>query len=464
MGLTLDYTHCLADAIGATHGLTKSEVDTLISKFPKHHENIDELRVTGESAFFESHSADISEVRALIKKHAGKWENLLLVGIGGSILTPRSVFACLAHSQHNSLDAKQRKGAPRVYFLSNPDPVVMAQTLDALDAKKTLVQVISRSGLTVETQFMTSVILDWLRRKSGKSAPQQQMVITTEPEKSPLMELAKVEKCEVLRSPANLAGRFALWGPSTLFMAGLVGIDIDALRNGGAEMHKRCWHGDPHRNPAYMHSLIHYLLTRKRRKTMHATFPFSERLRGAADWYAHLCSVSLGKMLNRKGKAVHVGPSPVTGVGSFDCHGQQQLYSEGPFDKVVTFITVRDHGPKLSAMPLSAKHDGMSFLKDMDAATILERAFVCAENHVVTPGRPAMTIQIDAVDEAHLAGLYYVLMLSTVMSAELYGIDPFDQPGVDHGKHGLFAQYGRAGFEDLSGKLTAHRAKPRRTC
>ena len=47
--LTLDYTNCLAEAIGATHGLTKSEVDTLVAKFPKHHENVEELRTTGES-------------------------------------------------------------------------------------------------------------------------------------------------------------------------------------------------------------------------------------------------------------------------------------------------------------------------------------------------------------------------------------------------------------------------------
>ena len=103
-------------------------------------------------------------------------------------------------------------------------------------------------------------------------------------------------------------------------------------------------------------------------------------------------------------------------------------------------------------------------LKDMDAATILDRAYICAENHVVAAGRPSMSIQIEKVDERCLAGLYYVLMLSTVMSAELYGIDPFDQPGVDHGKHGLFAQYGRSGFEDLASKLSAHRTKPRRVC
>ncbi len=463
MSLTLDYTNCLSEAISPTHGLTKPEVDTLIAKFPKHHENIEEIRRAGESAFFDLPYADIAEVKALIKKHQGRWDNLLIVGIGGSVLTPRSVFTSLCHAQHNLLDAKQRKG-PRVVFLANPDPVVVAQQLDPLDAKKTLVQVVSRSGLTVETQYMTSVVIDWLRRKSGKTAPTAQLIITTEREKSPLLEVAKAEKCDVLPIPANLAGRFSVWGNGTLLMAGLCGLDIEALRAGGAEMDQRCRHGDPLRNPAYMHSLLHYLLTRKRRKTMHATFAFSERLRAPAEWYAHLCSVSLGKMLNRKGKAVHVGPSPVTAVGAFDAHGQHQLFAEGPYDKVVTFITVKDHGPRLAAGALSPKHEAMAFLKDVDGAGILDRAFVCAENHVIAPGRPAMTVTLDRIDERSLAGLYYMLMLSTAMSAELYGIDPFDQPSVEHGKHGLFAQFGRTGFQDLARKLADHRAKPRRTC
>jgi glucose-6-phosphate isomerase len=463
MSLTLDYTHCLSEAIGATHGLTKSEVDTLVAKFPKHHENIEELRTAGESGFFELPYQDIADLKALIKKHQGKWENLVVVAIGGAVMGLRSLLGSLAHAQYNHLDAKGRRNGPRIFVLS-PDPVVATQLLDSLDAKKTLVHVISRSGLTVEVQLMTSLVLEWLRKKSGKTAPAAQMVISTDPAKSPLMEVAKAEKCDVLPMAANLAGRFAVLGSPCLFGAALAGIDIDAIRAGGAEMDKRCRHGDPNRNPAYMHSLIHYLLTRKRRKTMHATFAFSERLRGPVDWYGHLLSVSLGKMLNRKGKAVHVGPSPVNAVGSFDIHGQQQLFSEGPFDKVVTFLTVKDHGPKVAAAPLSTKVETLSFVKDADFAGVLDKSFVTAENHVVAAGRPAMTILLDRIDEATIGGLHFMLELSTAMSAELYGIDPFDQPGVDHGKHGVFAQFGRAGFEDLAKKLADHRAKPRRTC
>ncbi len=464
MSLTLDFTNCLSEAIGATHGLTKSEVDTLIAKFPKHHENVDELRTTGESGFFDLPYQDQTELKALIKKHHGHWDNLVIVAIGGSVLAPQTVFKALVDSQHNLRDAKARAKAPRVFFLTNPDPKAASEMLDVLDLKKTLFQVISRSGVTPETMALTLWLLELLKKKNGKTAPSEQVIFTTEPTKSPLLEIAKAEKITVLPTALNLTGRYGILGNQSLFLAGMCNLDLDALLKGGADMDKRCRHGDPHKNPAYMHSLVHYLLTRKRRKTMHVTFSFSNRIHAIGEWYNHLCSVSLGKMLNRKGKAVHVGPSPVAALGTFDGHGQQQLFCEGPFDKVITFITVKDHGASAAIPTAFPKLEAAAYLKESSFAQLLDYGYWGAEQHVTAAGRPNMTIHLDAVDEFHVGGLVYLLELSTAMSAELYGIDPFDQPGVEHGKAASMAQLGRAGFEDLAKRLKDYKAKPRKTC
>lgn len=464
MSLTLDFTNCLAEAIGATHGLTKSEVDTLVAKFPKHHENVDELRSTGESGFFDLPYQDTTDLKALIKKHQGQWDNLVIIALGGSVLAPQTLFKALTNSQHNLLDAKTRGKAPRVFFLTNPDPKAAHEMLEVLDLKKTLFQIVSRSGVTPETMCMTLWLLETLKKKCGKGSPAEQVIITTEPTKSPLMEIAKAEKIATLPTALNLTGRYGILGNQSLFMAGMCNLKIDELLKGGADMDKRCRHGDPHKNPAYMHSLVHYLLTRKRRKTMHVTFSFSNRVHAIGEWYNHQCSVSLGKMLNRKGKAVHVGPSPVAALGAYDGQGQQQLFCEGPFDKVITFITVKDHGAQAPIPPGFPKLEAAAYLKDTSFTQLLDYSYWGAEQHVTQAGRPNMTILMDTVDEAHIGGLVYLLQLSTAMSAELYGIDPFDQPGVEHGKAASMAQLGRAGFEDLAKRLKDYKAKPRRLC
>jgi len=464
MSLSLDYTNCLAESIGATHGLTKSEVDTLMAKFPKHHENIDELRANGESAFFDLPYQDLGEVKALLKKHQGKWDNLVVLAIGGSALSVKSLLEALGHGFANHLEGKARKGAPRVFFADNPDPRYLTDLLEVIDPKKTLFQVISRTGSTVEILAGFLWLQDLIKKKCGKGALSAQMVIATDREKGPFAEIAKQEKIDLLHVPANLAGRFAALGACSLFAAGLCGVDLTALLAGAAEMDARCRHGDPLKNPAYMHSLVHYLLTRKRRKTIHATFAFSNRLHAIAAWYDHLCSVSLGKMLNRKGKAVHVGPTPVSALGSFDLHGQMQLYAEGPFDKVVTFLTVKDHGAKIVAPAAYPKLDQVAYVGNADFATLLDHAQVGAEQAITASGRPNLAIILDRVDETSIGGLYYLLQLSTAMSAELYGIDPFDQPGVEHDKQAAYAQLGRGGFEDLAKRLADYRKLPRRLC
>ena len=464
MSIALDYTNCLSEAIGATHGLTKSEIDTLVAKFPKHHENIDEVRSSGESAFFDLPYQDTTELKALLKKHHGKWENLVVLGLGGSVLAPATIFNALAHRQHNLLDAKARKGAPRVFFLGNPDPRSLLELFEILDPKKTLVQVVSRSGVTAETMALFLWLKDHLTKKSGKTALSTQVIITTEREKSPFNEIAKTEKIDILSVPSNLTGRYGLLGNHALFTAGMCNFSVENLLKGGADMDKRCRHGDAPKNPAYMHSLIHYLLTRKRRKTMHVTFAFSDRLNAIGKWYDHHCSVSLGKMLNRKGKAVHVGPSPVSAVGTFDLHGQQQLFAEGPFDKVTTFITAKDHGAQVTVPGAYPKIEAAAYLKDVDMSSILTHGYWAAEQHLTAAGRPNMTIHCDQIDEAHVGGVIYLLQLSTAMSAELYGINPFDQPAVDHNKQALYAQIGRAGFEDLAKRIKDYKGKPRKVC
>jgi glucose-6-phosphate isomerase len=464
MTLTLDFTNCLAESIGATHGLIKAEVDTLVAKFPKHHENIEELRGNGESAFFDLPYQDLAELKAVLKKHQGKWDDLVVVATGGSALAPRSLLKALGHQQFNLLERKDRRNAPRVHFADNADPRMLTELLEPLDLKKTLFYVVSRSGGTVETLVIFLWIAELLKKKGGKAALSAQMVIASDRDKSPLAEIARQEKIDLLHVPHNLAGRFGVLGNCGLLVAGLCGFDIAALLAGAADMDKRCRHGDALNNPAYMHSLVHYLLTRKRRKTLHATYAFSTRLYAVAEWYGHLCAVSLGKMLNRKGKAVHVGPSPVGAVGTFDQHGQMQLYAEGPFDKVLTFLVARDHGAKVAATAAYPKVDGIGYLGSADCGMLMDAGRIAAEQAITASGRPNLAIILDKVDEASIGGLYYLLQLSTTMSAELYGIDPFDQPGVEHNKQATFAQLGRSGFEDLAKRLADYRKLPRRTC
>lgn len=462
--LILDYTNCLAASIGATHGLTDAEIDTLVAKFPKHHENIEELRSTGESGFFDLPYQNLDALNALVKEHAGKWDDLVLIGTAGATIGTIALFKGLCHEQHNLLPAAARKKTPRFTVIDNCDPRTVEDIFAAIDAKKTLFILNTKSGNTAEANALFLWLIATLRKKVGKGAPAKQLILCTEAERSILTAAAKEEKIATLPIPNNLTGRFAVLHASSLLPAALLGIDVKAVLAGAEAMDKRTRHDKAMNNPAYMHSLIHYLLTRKRRKTLHATMVFSNRLNGWVDWYNHLLAVSLGKMLNKKGKAVHVGPSPAEPCGPAGGYGQMQLYQEGPFDKVTCFITCKNHGCDLEIPNLWPKQEGLSYLANRKASEIIDMAYFGAAHAITSTGRPNMTVHMDDVSPQSLGGLIYMFQLSTVMSAELYGIDSFDQPGVDLNKQAIFAQLGRPGFEDKASALKAYRARPVKSC
>jgi len=464
VSMTLDYTNCLASSIGATHGLTDAEIDTLVAKFPKHHENIEELRANGESSFFDLPSQDLNAMQALVKQHKGKWENLVVIGTAGATIGPKSIAGALLPEHWNILTATARKKCPRAFILDNADPQSANELLAAIDPKKTLFYFISKSGNTAETNGVFMWLAEFLKKKVGKTALSKQVVLATTPERSFLSTVAEAEQIELIPIPDNLSGRFSVLHASSLFPVALLGIDYDGLLAGAKAMDERCRHDRAMENPAYMHSLIHYLLTRKRRKTLHSTMAFSNRLLGWVDWYNHLLAVSLGKMLNRKGKAVHVGPSPSQACGPAGCYGQMQLYQEGPFDKVTTFLTVTDHSTDLEIPALYEDNEGLNYLHGSKASTIMDQAYIGAAQVITDAGRPNMTIALDNVSPQSLGGLYFMLQLSTVMSAELYGIDAFNQPGVDANKQAIFAQLGRAGFEDKANLLAGYREREKKTC
>ena len=461
--LSLDYTNCLASAIGATHGLTNSELETLVAKIPKHHENVAGLRTSGESAWFDLPGQDTTTVRQLIDQHQGHWQDVVLVGIGGATIAPNAILRTLVPLEANLLPTSKRSG-PRVLTIHNLDPQEINETLAVVEPKKTLFYVISRSGSSAELTAVLLWLAAWLKKKAGKTAVSKQIVVATDIEHSPLATWAHKEKVATLHLPEKLGDRFGAFGNATLFPLGLSGIAIDKLLAGAQSMEKRCWQGDAWTNPAYMHALIHYLLTRKRRKTIHAMVGFSRRLHGALDWCDHLIAVSLGKMLNRKGKAVHVGPTPSSCLGPSGLHGEMQLYAEGPFDKVTTFVRVRDHGPEICVPAVHGLDEAVDFCGGHPLASLIEHSYDTAAQDITASGRPNMTVILDDISPESIGCFCYMMQLSTVMSAELYGIDPFNQPGIDQGKQVLYGLMGRSGFEDKVTLIQQYRDAPTKTC
>ncbi len=307
---------------------------------------------------------------------------LVVIGIGGSSVG----LKCLVNAL---LPSTQRK----VFVLESPEAKRVSAILDVCDPKKTLFNIISKSGETIETWAVWKMIETWLKEKLGKKWIEH-VVVTTDPQKGKLRTFVKKEGLKSFEVPPDVGGRFSVLSPVGLFPAACVGVDSKALLHGAKRALENVT--SVRRNAA-----LHWEASKKG-KNISVMMPYTESLAGFGDWYAQLWAESLGK----KG----MGQTPVVGVGPMSQHSLLQLLCEGPKDKIVTFIRVESSDTLLLAE------------QEATAQSLTES------------GCPNITISLPKLDEENLGALLMTYQIQTAFCGQLMGINPYDQPGVERSK------------------------------
>jgi len=381
----------------------------------------------------------------------GRFENVLVLGIGGSALGGMAISEALLKPYWNFLSPEQRNNFPRIFFLDNIDPDTMNGLLDILDLKKTLVNVITKSGSTAETMSQYMIIKNRLKTELGDDY-RKNIVATTDKKIGVLRQLADQEGYKTFVIPEDVSGRFSVFSAVGLLPLALVGIDIDEIINGVKDMDLALKNPDIRQNIAAQSALIQYLMDTKKGKNISVMMPYSERLKYVPDWFIQLWAESLGKEFDRNGNRVNVGPTPIKAIGATDQHSQVQLFNEGPNNKIITFIRVDEFDTTLEIPPVF-EYTGVGYLGGKTINDLINAEANSTRVSLVDYNRPTMTISLPKIDGYNLAQLFYMLEVQTAIAGELYNINTFDHPGVEQARYYTYALMGRAGFEDSANML-----------
>jgi len=382
-------------------------------------------------------------------------DDVLLVGIGGSALGAYAVDMALRgpHPIQNAYGASKvaRDGAtrPRLVVLDNVDPGPIAEALERLNPKRTAVCVIAKSGSTAETLATFLIVREWIYKAIGKKA-RGRIIAITDPKKGDLLQIAKEEQYPLFFVPENVGGRFSVFSPVGLLPAALTGVDIQKLMRGAADANKVCWKPKMKDNPALASAVIHHALDRWQEKKIEVVFAYSSYLWGSAFWYRQLWAESLGKAQNRKGKAVNVGQTPVAALGVTDQHSQVQLYMEGPHDKMITFWDVEKPRVDLRIPKDLGKYESAKYLNGKNLSALFRAERIATEAALTRANRPNCRWTLTRVDEYTVGMFFQMLEFQTAFAGELYGINAFDQPGVELGKKLTYGLMGRKGYEEFA--------------
>jgi glucose-6-phosphate isomerase len=439
LDLKIDIGRAKAAAVGAAHGLTPQDLEAIAPRVGAAHEILVRERREGVYGFYDLYKdrAVLEDVLATAK-HFGefKYDNLVVLGIGGSALGTTALVTALKPAYYNVMTRAARKQSQRIFVVDNIDPVTFRQVMRLCPPGKTLYNVISKSGATAETMAQLMIVLEALETKLGAGAVKDHVVVTTNPRgqaSSLLHPVADEYGLKAFAVPLNVGGRFSVFSPVGLFPAAMAGIDIGALLEGCAAMDERCSKGDLD-NPAYLRAALHYVADTAKGKTMAVMMPYADSLRDVADWYRQIWAESLGKRYDLDDREVFAGQTPIKALGVTDQHSQIQLYREGPNDKLITVIEVKNFGRTLRIPETLRAIEDLAYLRGASLNKLMAAELRGTVDALKASQRPVCVITLPRVNEHTVGQLLYMLQVETAMAGRLYHVNTFDQPGVEEGK------------------------------
>ncbi|HOM86631.1 MAG TPA: glucose-6-phosphate isomerase [Spirochaetota bacterium] len=452
MMIRFDYNYFMDEHIGTQHGLSQNDIDGIRPEFNEVLKRMDDEKAEGLLGFLEIpfNTSLVKDIQSF-RQHTDWCDTIALIGIGGSALGPQALKNALADIYWNELPDEKRGKRCKVYFFDNVDPIEMNSLLDIINIPTTLFLVISKSGGTTETNANFAILLDTIKKNTRDY--KKHIVTITDPAKGIMRQITREEGFTSFPIPANVGGRFSVLTAVGLVMAEFIGIDINGLLHGAAEVIDRYYGKEVWSNAPLLNAAFHYCFDVKKNKRINVLMPYTRKLFLFADWFRQLWAESLGKRFDIYGNEVMVGLTPVAALGTVDQHSQLQLYLEGPNDKVITFLKLQDFGTDITIPEFYKGKAELDYLSGKSLRKLNGFEEQATELVLKEASRPNASIILPELDERSAGQLIMFLEMQTAYAGYLYNINPYDQPAVEQGKRFTFGLLHRPGYDEYEQKF-----------
>lgn len=340
---------------------------------------------------------DLERIEELSNEIKSNCDIFLVIGIGGSYLGSKAVI--------DALSPYLNKSNPEIIFIGNNlSSTYLEEVLEYIKGKRVYVNVISKSGNTLEAKLVFNIIYNYL--KETDSNYQNKIIVTTSKNSGSLIELAKKENFRTLYIPDNIGGRFSVLTTVGLFPIRVAGININELIRGARSV-RNCF------DAASKLAITRYHLELFGKKVEAITY-YEKKLSSFAMWYQQLFAETQGK----EEKGILPFPNPNT----TNLHSLGQYLQEGTKQVFETVIKISNGNEDKKFLP-SVNNYPFESLNNI----ILEEV---AKAHF-EGDTPSIIISIDKLDEYNLGQLIYFLQMTSAIGAYLLDVNPFNQPGVE---------------------------------
>lgn len=361
-------------------------------------------------------------------------EVLIVIGIGGSYLGAKSALELLGHSFYNQLSREKRQ-TPEIYFVgTNISSTYLAHLLEIVKDKELAVNVISKSGTTLEPALAFRFFRQLLEDKYGIEGAKKRIIATTDQTKGALKKLADEEGYETFVVPDEVGGRYSVLTPVGLVPMAAGGIDIRQVMAGAREGHRLFEDSSLISNPCYCYAAIRNILYHKG-KTIELLVNYEPSLQYFTEWWKQLFGESEGK--DNKG----IFPAGVN--FTTDLHSLGQYIQEGRRDLFATTLWIEQPQVSVDVPHLTEDIDGLNYLAGKKIHLVNEKAREGTMLAHTEGGVPNLMISVPELTPFYYGQLVYFFEKACAISGYLLGVNPFDQPGVEEYKKKMFTLLGK---------------------
>lgn len=377
---------------------------------------------------------EVEEISLFGTKISRIYSNFVVLGIGGSALGANAV--------KNALYSNPKNEKIKIDIIDNVDAEVFNNLLDNIDYKKTMFNVVTKSGKTVETLSQFAIIYNKLKQVLGKDFFVN-IVVTTERDNL-LWKFCQKNKIKTYEVPKRVGGRYSVLCPVGLLPMAVMGLDLKKILN-GAKLVLEDYKQNPANKSLCMVSaniMYNYFLQGKREFII---LPYSENLSSMADFYIQLLSESLGKNSLLNGKENSLFFTPTKAVGVTYQHSLLQMYQEGSHDRLFFFINLTKHNQEVKVPKF--KNDELDSLLPKSLTQLFKIEQTASSLALKEAGHPSFEIDVPMLNEENIGALLFYFELTTALLGEYMQVNSYNQNGVELQKKYTKAMLGIKGFE-----------------
>lgn len=360
---------------------------------------------------------------------------LIVIGIGGSYLGARAALELLKTNFYNSTN----KNTPDIYFIGNGvSAFELEETFRSCKGKRISINVISKSGTTLEPAMAFRMARQHLIDEVGEEEARKRIYVTTDRTQGVLRALADREGYETFIIPPDIGGRYSVLTAVGMLPVAVAGCDVFSILRGAAMAAYELREESIEKNPCYQYAAGRHILMNQGRD-VEVLVNSEPRFTEFGEWWRQLFAESEGK----NGK----GLFPVSSIFTTELHSVGQFIQQGSPILFETAIMYKAPANNLKMISVKDNFDKLNYLQGKSLHDINNTALISALMAHADGGTPGMLITVPAADEENLGYLFYFFEKACAISSYMLGVNPFDQPGVEGYKYNVFALLGRPGFE-----------------